>query len=82
LRLRSSIVRFAEQDRTREVRVFNAILVHHEHVADAEQREVLDDLVSEGAGADDDDTGRRKSFLIPPLDEPKAMEAVVLREVF
>jgi hypothetical protein len=71
-------VGFAVEHRAGEVGVFDAIFVGDEEVADAEEGEVFDDLVAEGAGADEEDFGGGEFLLIPPGDEAEAVEAVVL----
>src|SRR5690242_7457131 len=75
--LESAGVRFAIQDRSREVRVFDAILIRDEDVADAEQREVLDDLIAKRADPDHHHLRGRELLLIPPADETKAIESIV-----
>ena len=72
-------VGLAEQHRARQVRAFDPIAVGDEHVpADAQQCEVLDDLVAERAGADHQHAGRGEPLLVPPRDQPEAGEAVVV----
>jgi hypothetical protein len=48
-------------------------------VPDPEQRKILDDLVAERAGADDQHARPREAGLVPPADQLEAREAVLLR---
>src|SRR5262249_31149879 len=58
-----------------EVAPLDAIAVHDHETADAEEREVLHDLVSEGARAHDQDAGLGEPGLPPPLDGLQPGEA-------
>ncbi len=45
----------------------------------AEHRQVLDDLIAKGAGADDEDAAARQQFLLPPLDSFQSRKATLRR---
>src|SRR5262249_32179421 len=52
------------------------IEVGDEHIADAQQGEVLQNLVTQGPGADHQHARRRELFLVPPFDLPEAIETL------
>ena len=65
---RTTDVRFAIQHGSRQVRVLDPIQVRDEDVADAEQCEVLDQLIANRAGPDDQHFRLGQALLIPPAD--------------
>ena len=51
-------------------------------VADAQEGQVLEDLVAQGPGADDEELRLRQPLLVPPTDQSQAGEAVLIGRVF
>ena len=55
--LRQSAVFAAKENGAGKVRVLDAVAIGHQHVADTQQGQVLEDLVSQGPGPDDEELG-------------------------
>jgi len=55
--------------------VLDVVHVHDEDGADADEGQVLEDLVPQCAGADDEHPRLGEAVLVPPLDKPLAVEA-------
>lgn len=72
-----AVVGGAVEDRSGEVGVFDGIEVGDEDISDAEEREVFEKLVAERAGADHENFRVLQTVLVPPRDEPEAVEAVL-----
>jgi hypothetical protein len=72
-----SVVRLAVENRPRQIRVFHAIQVRNKDIANAEQRKVLYQFVSQCAGTDYKYVSATKPILIPPADEAKAVKPIV-----
>ncbi len=60
-----------------QVRVFYRVQIGDEDVADAEECEILDDLVAECAGTDDHHFCGRQLLLVPPRYQAEPGKAVI-----
>ena len=78
--LRLPAVAGPKQDRARQVRVLDRVEVGDEDVADAQQRQILEDLVADRPRADQEHLAPREPLLVPPADQPESREAVVVRQ--
>ena len=65
-----------EQDRPRQVRRLDDVQVDHLDRPQADERQVLQDLVAQGAGADDQHPRRLEPLLPPPGDEAQPAVSV------
>ena len=65
-----------EQHRARQVRRLDDVQVDHVDRAQADQRQVLQDLVAQRTGADDEHPRRLEPLLPPPGDQPQAAVSV------
>jgi hypothetical protein len=74
----TALVALAEQDASRQVRVLDAVHVDHKNVADAKQRECLEQLVAKRPGANHEHPRLREPRLVPPGDELLPVVAPVL----
>lgn len=72
-----AVIRGTVENGAAEVGVFNAVHVGDEETANAEEGEIFDDFIAEGAGTNDKDAGVGEFLLIPPVDEAQAGEAIV-----
>ena len=61
--------------------MLDGVQVDDEYPAQAQQGQVLQDFIPQGAGADDQHPGSLEPLLFPPLDEPEAGEAVPALEL-
>jgi hypothetical protein len=62
-----SLILFAEEDGATEVAEFYLIHVRHDDISDAEEGKVLDDFVTQGACADDENARVTQRILVPPF---------------
>ena len=73
-----TVIRSPIQNAARQVRVFNAIQIGDQDMADAQQRKIFENLIAERAGTDHQHFCIGELFLIPPADELEAVESIVL----
>ena len=76
LGLEAALVGLAEQHRPAQVARFDAIHVDDRQLPHSQQGQVLQHLVAQGAGADDQHAHRAEPLLVPPVDAAEPREAV------
>src|SRR5262249_51202720 len=71
----------AEEHAAREIGRFDLVEVDDKDMPHSEQGEILEDFVSQGAGADDEHAAGTESILVPPRNQPHSRISIFFVEV-
>ena len=68
----------AIENAAREIGSLNRIKINHDYVGKTEQGEIFQDLIAQRSSANHQHARRAQLFLVPPADEPKAANPVII----